>query len=53
MSYKYISPQWFYIDETLSNFIARKPPKRRREKPTRGKDQSPGKQTAQKGPATE
>ncbi len=40
------------IDETLPNFIKRKHPKKGREKETNGKDQSPGKQIAQKRPAT-
>jgi hypothetical protein len=35
------------IDETLPNLIKRKHPKKGREKETKGKDQSPGKQTTQ------
>jgi hypothetical protein len=45
--------QKFDQDETLPNQLyKKKPPKQRREKETRGKDRSPGKQTAQKRPAT-
>jgi len=39
-------------DETLPNFIRRKRPRQGEEKETRGKDQSPGKQTGQKRRAT-
>jgi hypothetical protein len=39
-------------DETLLNFVKKKVPKKERKKETRCKDQSPGKQTAQKRPAT-
>jgi hypothetical protein len=35
-------------DETLPNFKKKKAPKKGREKETKGKDQSPGKQMAQK-----
>jgi len=40
------------FDETLPNFTKKKAPKKGREKETRGKDQSPGMQTAQKRRAT-
>jgi hypothetical protein len=35
-------------DEIVPNFIKRKHPRKGREKETKGKDQSPGKQTTQK-----
>jgi hypothetical protein len=41
-----------WSDETLSTFIKRQHPKKGREKETRGKDQSSGKQTTQKRQAT-
>jgi hypothetical protein len=48
-------PNWFLCnydggigDETLPNFYKKKAPKKGREKETRGKDQIPFKQTAQK-----
>jgi hypothetical protein len=40
------------FDETLPNLIKRKHPRKGQPKKTRGKDQSLGKQTAQKGQAT-
>jgi hypothetical protein len=40
-------------DETLPSLRYKKAPKKGREKETKGKDQSPGKQIAQKGPATQ
>ncbi len=45
--FKLVVERW-----TLPNFDQKKAPKIRREKETRGKDQSPAKQTAQKRSAT-
>jgi hypothetical protein len=41
-----------FDDETLSNFIKRKHPRKGEKNKTRDKDQSPGKQKAQKRRAT-